>query len=173
MRTAFFFSLLAFAILVVSCGSEPEMEQGETTPNGFKYTLHTNADGVKPKPTDYAFIHMYGYYDDSLTYSTRIGGEMIRVEVPDWANLQDKDLIFGKTNPVTDILAYMTVGDSATIFVPIDTALIVNDPRLAKVKKQTYDIVLYDVMSASDYIAKYGTGDNPTPLVAPDGNKNQ
>lgn len=147
MKIASLLSLLAI-ILFVSCGEK-------TTPNGFEFKKHTNSDGVKPNPTDYAFVHLYVMYDDSLVNSTRNQGQMMPIVVPDFENLKPEDLPpNGKPNPFQDMLAVMNEGDSATVYVPIDEQMRTQNPSLAGVQKLSYDIVVHEVKTEEEFKAE-------------------
>lgn len=145
MRIATIFSLFAI-VLLASCGKS-------TTPNGYEYETLAKGSGIAPKPTDYAFVHIYVMYDDSLVNSTRNAGQMMPIIVPDLANMKPEDLVNGKPNPIQDLLGLMSVGDSVSVVVPIDEQMRTQNPTLAGVNKLAYEVVLHEVKTADEFVA--------------------
>lgn len=107
--------ILVFAIILgfMSC----QNGGGDTLPNGYKYEKHTNLAGEKPKAgqvvtLDFQLINEKGeVLDDSRlvkdnTPSIKVPAEMTGTM---------------KRNPLLALVQYMTVGDSATVIVPIDS----------------------------------------------------
>ncbi|MFQ5448441.1 MAG: hypothetical protein ACE5FF_16065, partial [Saprospiraceae bacterium] len=139
MRTiffAFFASLLVFS----ACQTDNK------TPNGYEYVKHISTNGKKGNPGDYGFVHVYVYHDSVLVNSSRDFGRAVPVTIPDVSKLKSKDGGPGRSNPIADVVGFMSVGDSVSVFVPVTDEL--RDKAgdiLANVKMMTYDIVLADV----------------------------
>ncbi|MEM6396963.1 MAG: FKBP-type peptidyl-prolyl cis-trans isomerase [Bacteroidota bacterium] len=111
MRKLSFFSLLV-ALLLTAC----QNGLGEqTTPAGNKYVLHEKGGGPLLNTGDYAYFNLDARVRDSVVFSTREAGEpQIVPVVPD--SVQNPQL-----EPILDIIRYLSVGDSVTYTVEIDS----------------------------------------------------
>ncbi|MFZ4544999.1 MAG: FKBP-type peptidyl-prolyl cis-trans isomerase [Saprospiraceae bacterium] len=131
--------LLTALIVLGSCNKKAE--------GGYKYVHHTKKGGKKAQVGEFAYFHVYFRNGDKLITSTRERGGVSQYKMPE-VNKDGKGVI-----PIVAGLRLMGVGDSLTIFMPIDT--IKNLPEELKgVKELAYDIVLTDVKSEADYNAE-------------------
>ncbi len=122
------------------------------TPSGYDLINHTGGKGPKPSPGDYASVHIYVLQDDSLINSTRMTGRgTYTLEVPNLDSLSPEQKVPGIADPVADAVSMMTVGDSATVLLPI-TEEMKQFPELQNVKKLAYDIVLVEVKTPDAYL---------------------
>jgi FKBP-type peptidyl-prolyl cis-trans isomerase FkpA len=139
-----FLKTLAFAGIILALAScDQKGGSGEaTTPSGFKYTLHTNGDGQKPNVGDYVLFHIRQMKGDEVMFDSRKSGEDQIVQISEGK----------KDNPIEDVLAILTEGDSATVEVVIDT---VPDlpPDLQGVKSLTFHIKINDVKTEEEFQA--------------------
>jgi FKBP-type peptidyl-prolyl cis-trans isomerase FkpA len=122
-------------ILLASCGKG----KVQTTPGGVEYVNHTNLDGVKPVPGDLVYFHAQMRNGDSVIFGSRIYGQTpsINISAPN-------NGVFA--SPVEEMLTYMSVGDSVTMFVNLDTI----DPKprgFEDASVMYYDVVLLDVVT--------------------------
>lgn len=144
MKKSSFVLFAALGALVIACGGE------KLTPNGYKYTIHTKAGGPKAEVGNYAFVHISVFQDDSLVNSTYQMGRTVPIKVPNQDSLPADQRGVGKANPVADVLAFMSVGDSATVEIPIDSMMRQN-PQLKDAKSLVYGIVVADIKTKEQY----------------------
>jgi FKBP-type peptidyl-prolyl cis-trans isomerase FkpA len=79
---------------------------------GFKYKLHTDGKGVKPKAGDAISFHQYVRKGDSLIQSTRkMGNEPLQIQIPTDA----------KGDKFIEAVKMMGLGDSMTLAIVIDS----------------------------------------------------
>ncbi len=145
MKKITFSLFAALAVLIAACG-----DNSLVSPNGYKYVKHTNATGAAPTVGDYAYVHISVFQDDSLINSTYKMGRTVPLVVPDLTQIPADQKGVGKANPVADVLAFMKVGDSVTVVIPIDS-LMRQSPTLKDAKKLAYGIVLMDVKTKAQY----------------------
>ncbi|MBK9016061.1 MAG: FKBP-type peptidyl-prolyl cis-trans isomerase [Saprospiraceae bacterium] len=145
MKKISFLLFAAIAALIIACGVDSLV-----SPNGYNYVKHTNATGTAPNVGDYGYVHISVYQDDSLINSTYKMGRTVPIIVPDLTQIPDDQKGVGKANPVADVLAFMKVGDSITVEIPIDS-MMRQSPNLKNAKKLAYGIVLVDVKNKEQY----------------------
>jgi len=145
MRTIFF-AILTSMLIFSACKDD------NMTPNGYEYIKLKTTDGKKGNPGDHGFVHVYVYHDSVLVNSSRDYGQPVPVTIPDPATLKSKDGGPGKSNPIADVVGYMSVGDSVSVLIPVTNELRAKaGDMLANVKMMTYTIVLADVKNEEEY----------------------
>lgn len=103
-----YLSLIIFSLVTVSCKKGKEMK----TDSGFKYILHSDSGGVKPKIGDYVTIKLsYKNDNDSVLFDWSKTGSPIRFQL-------EKIPFKGSFE---DGLTYIGEKDSATFYVPADS----------------------------------------------------
>ncbi len=144
-----FFSLLAIASLslslITACKNEPS---GVETEHGYRVVNHTNKEGVKPKTGDLVKVHVALSVGDTMLQDTRkISPDPREVAIPDFSQIPA-----GRKVPaIFDGVLLAAVGDSITIYQPMDSAFALQLPaRLKKEKYMRFDLVLYEVTTAED-----------------------
>jgi FKBP-type peptidyl-prolyl cis-trans isomerase FkpA len=136
--------ILFFAVLLVaSC-------KDDTTPNGYKYILHKKGEGPKAKPGEYAYVHVDIMVDDTLVNSTREMERPLAVNVIDLSTITKDETGKAQSNPIQDIVGMLAVGDSASVFVPIDESMR-SAPQLQNAKQLVYNIVMLDIKNEEQY----------------------
>lgn len=138
------FLIVGLAFLAFSCQNNDGMEG--VTPSGYKYKIHTNAGTAVPQPGEIAYFHAQMRNDNEVVNSSRDQAQEPFIEIPvapDPAR---------PATPVEEILKQMGVGDSATIFIDLDT--IPNKPQgFENSKMMYYDIVLTSIKTAEEFAA--------------------
>jgi len=146
MKILLFFMVLSFLYLT-SCSSDSISEE-ELTPHGFKCEHYIAKNGEKPKPAEYVYFHVDMRNGDSVTYSSRNQGRILKIPMPDYSNPASK----AKPSPVMDALSMMSIGDSLTVYQRLDTL-----PRkpagYENADELAYDLVLLDIKTANEYQA--------------------
>ncbi|MBY5960165.1 FKBP-type peptidyl-prolyl cis-trans isomerase [Membranicola marinus] len=110
------FSLLFSAIaLMMACGtdqSEPTVEG--TTEDGFRYNIYkTGSSNDLPQPTQYVYFKAGVLLDDTSVLQPL--SDIVRFQIP--ADTTPVDQV----NPIVNILQQMSVGDSANVYVDLDS----------------------------------------------------
>jgi len=141
--------ITVFALFVVLALTACQQEGGnvQTTKNGFEYINHTNLEGETPQEGQYAYFHAQIRNGDSTLMSTRTqqgrpAFMQLKAEMP-------------RPNPVSDVLELLTVNDSATIIINLDTIPAdQRQPGFQDSDKMYYDIVMTDIMTEEEHMGK-------------------
>lgn len=129
------------AMLDVTTQAEANIEkqaliaQHEASKEGYFYKKHTNESGDKPKAGSGVAFDMDLRKGDLVVFSSR-GNTPIKYRLPEKDD--DPDNLF-----FTDVLAQMTVGDSATILMESDSIAYQLDPQWGF---QSGDLAIFDVV---------------------------
>lgn len=110
-----FFSLIFAAITVVWACNEADQSNFEgTTEDGFRYTIHRGgASDVTAKPTQYVYFKAGVLLDDSTELQPL--SEIVRFQIPADTGIAPQ------ANPIVEILEQMCRGDSANVYVALDS----------------------------------------------------
>lgn len=132
-RYLFFLSL---SFMIWACGNEGE--EATFTPAGYKYVMHIQKEGTKPNPGDYVYFHAQTRNGDKVMNSSRQSG---RGTTP-FLQITRETPVNQQISPVQELLRIMSVGDSVTIYIPLDTLL----PEQKPVGFKDADFMLYDMV---------------------------
>ncbi len=140
----FIFLFAATALLLNACqdaGSSRQM-----TTDGYEYVVHADAEGEPAEPGEYVFFHAQIRKGDSVVYSTRVSNpQMPFLPIPmEGAPSQ-------QGSPIETVLATMSVGDSCTLYVPVDS-LPQTPPDFAGEENMIYDIVLMEIKTQEEFM---------------------
>lgn len=142
MRLVLLFSIGALFLLGCNQTSKKRL-----TVNGYEYMLHTSGKGEKPVPGDYAYFHAQLRNGDSVLYSSRDQPQMPFIQIPALEENANR-----RTSPVEDILREMTLGDSATVLISLDTIPVEMRPKgFENATVMFYDVVLLDIKTQEEY----------------------
>lgn len=110
-----FFSLIFTAITLAWACSEADQSNIEgTTEDGFRYTIHRGgASDVKAQPTQYVYFKAGVLLDDSTELQPL--SEIVRFQIPADTGMAPQ------SNPIVEILEQMSPGDSANVYVELDS----------------------------------------------------
>lgn len=140
MRIQLLFVLLV-GLTLASCQQEPTKQ---TTPSGFEYVLHTDAGGEEPVPGDYVVFQAYMRNGDSIVYSSRSQPRPPMFQIP------TEEEPGRPPSPVEEVIQEMSLGDSATVYINIDTMQ--RKPNgFEGASVMYYDLVIEEVKSAEEY----------------------
>ena len=143
MRISIYFALFLF-IGLMACE-----EGGKTlqTASGYEYINHTGLEGETPQPGDYVYFHAQMRNGDSVVYGSRMQGAEPFVQIPEGENPQRK------ASPVEDVLTELSVGDSATVMLNLDT--LPQKPRgFEDVSTLYYDVVVTEILNKEAFQEK-------------------
>ncbi len=142
MRKFIILTIAACAILACNDAAD----KGVMTKNGFRLVNHTNKGGQKPKPGDWVLMQTYAHIKDSLMLDSQrdFGG-------PQESELVDEAAFLGRVPSIYDALMLMGVGDSATVYEPLDSNAMNYVPASLKDATEVrYTIVLMKITSKAE-----------------------
>ena len=143
MRHILVLILAVASCAVTACQGEPDTI---ITKNGFRFINHTNKGGQKPKPTDWVLVTTYAHIKDSLMLDSNrdFGG-------PQESELAFEDKLYGKVPAMYDAIMLMGLGDSATVYEPLDSFALTYVPEgLKDAKEVAYTIVLLKITTKEE-----------------------
>lgn len=110
------FSLLFSAIaLIMACNTDTDQAKVEgITEDGFRYTIYkTGTSDALPQPTQYVYFKAGVLLDDTSVLQPL--SDIVRFQIP-----SDTTPV-AQANPIVDILRQMSLGDSANVYVDLDS----------------------------------------------------
>ena len=141
----FFHKFVCFFCFLMGAQALVAQSKPINTPYGNRVILHTKKEGVKMAAGQAGTINVNTYVIDSLVQSTRrdFGGAR-EIKIP-----TESDLAGKKMPAVLEALLYMTQGDSATVFQPVDSAMAkAIKPMFGDVKEIRYELTLEEIITA-------------------------
>ncbi|MEN0005670.1 MAG: FKBP-type peptidyl-prolyl cis-trans isomerase [Bacteroidota bacterium] len=145
MRIFAILALLAVAS-TFACQNTAVGNEREVSATGYEYVVHTSAGGEKPQEGDYVYFHAQMRNADSVVFTSRSQGQEPFIQIGS-ASKQGRPV-----SPVEDVLKDLSVGDSVTIFISLDT--IPNKPRgFENSNTMYYDVVLNSIKNQEEYMA--------------------
>ena len=109
------FSLLIVGItLMAGCNQSNQSTIEGTTEDGFRYTIHqSGSSDVKAQPTEYVYFKAGVLLDDTMELQPL--SDIVRFQIPSDTATQTQ------ANPIIEILEQMSPGDSANVYVVLDS----------------------------------------------------
>lgn len=139
MRHFLILGSLVAAIAILGCKSDVSK-----SPRGYEFTHHIKTGGATPQPGQYVYFHAYMRNGDSLVVSSRELGQNPYLQIP--TDEADLKTLF----PVGDVLRMLSVGDSATLVIRIDT--IPEKPAgFENAEAIYYDIAVTDIVDEAEF----------------------
>lgn len=147
-QNLFFLSMTM--LLTLLAGQSTAQSRELTTPRGFRYIAHTNVNGPKAQASDKITVHIGTYIGDSVMMNTRSAfPEGRSIDMPSQEQLNGPSIA-----ALFEAALLMSVGDSSTIFMNIDSTIRrMLPPALQTYKEVRYEIVLLGIKPAAE-IAK-------------------
>ncbi|MDP4998284.1 MAG: FKBP-type peptidyl-prolyl cis-trans isomerase [Saprospiraceae bacterium] len=145
------FKLLAFvlplAIFAGSCSGDKgdRIPGAAVSPSGFQYVLHTNVGGTKPQISDIVFFSADIRNRDSVVLTTRS-----QENLP-YTPIVDPAMTVNDPSPIMEVVMNMAVGDSATIYIRIDTVANI-PPGFENEKFLMYDLVVREIKTQTQFV---------------------
>lgn len=141
-------SLTTLCLLLAALSATFAQKKTEpvVTEHGYLFTNHTNREGDRAKPSDWATVHVVTWLGDSIMASTYEMGGPRQIPIP------QGDAMPKRVPPFYDAVMMMTKGDSATIQQEIDSLLRPHVPEALKGEKYLrFEIVLIDIQTAEEH----------------------
>lgn len=140
MKNLFF--LLGGILLLGACTNDADL----ITEHGYRYIMHTDAPGENVKPQQAAEFYFLMMKGDSVVLNSRDQNPEPQTFLVPEPSQEDN----GPANIIIDALKLMSVGDSMSIFLALDT-LEQRPPGFGPEDELRYDISLTNVMDAAEY----------------------
>lgn len=115
------FFLLSCLALLTFASCQTETANGinttgmPTLDSGYAYDLFTDAEGNVPEQGELVIFDLQQRFDDTLVYDSKARGRSEQLVIPNPSRLT------GNPSPVIEMLRKMSVGDSARIYIPVDS----------------------------------------------------
>lgn len=136
----------ALVLTIISCG--PQTPKDLMTESGYKYT-HVKTDGRKVVEGDYVYITIaIEGSDGEVIEKIDEGPRMPIMQMPS----PEKPL--QRKNPVIDMLMHGALGDSMTLYMPIDSFPNKNQPRFEGQEYIAYVTCIKDIKNETEYQAE-------------------
>ncbi|MEL7020292.1 MAG: FKBP-type peptidyl-prolyl cis-trans isomerase [Bacteroidota bacterium] len=143
MRNYITLFIVALVLCAVACQNA---EEARTT-SGYKYEFHNDISGPTAQPGDFVSFHVQMRNQDSIVFKSRDGAQVPQMQIPEAS--QD-GTPSRRSSPITEALAFMSIGDSVTLYYPIDT--LPQKPRnFENSDFVIYDIVMTKIMNAEEF----------------------
>ncbi|MFK7933710.1 MAG: FKBP-type peptidyl-prolyl cis-trans isomerase [Saprospiraceae bacterium] len=141
---------ILFLVAVLSVTACQNAEEARTT-SGYKYEFHSDVSGTPAKFGDYVSFHVQMRNDqDSIIFKSRDGAQVPQMQVPEPPT---DDNQARRISPIAEVLPLMSIGDSLTLYYPIDT--LPQKPRnFENSNNVIYDIVLTEIMDEEQFKAQ-------------------
>lgn len=141
-------NLMAIAIItfcLVSCDSSSSKEKFI---KGYKTKIHNSSDGAMPQIGEYVFFNLDISNDKGEIIDQSDRGDNMPV-----IQILAEDQIPDKSNPVVELMSNLAVGDSASLFIPLDS--IPNPPpNMAGSEFIEYSVKTIKIQSEEEYKAE-------------------
>jgi FKBP-type peptidyl-prolyl cis-trans isomerase len=143
MRYIFLIGML----LVVGASSVAAQTPVTITPHGYRFQHHVQNKGPKAAPSSRIQVHVSTFVADSLLQTTRgLAPKGRNVDMP-----TASQFAAAKVPVLFEAASLMAKGDSATIFMPVDSFILrMLPPKYQAEKEIRYEVVLLDIFSADD-----------------------
>jgi len=114
-RMRLFSLLFAALILIAACTSDKDHPAVEgVTDDGFRYNIYkTGSSDLKAKPSEYVYFKAGVLLDDTSVLQPL--SDIIRFQIP------SDSVMIDQPNPIIEILKQMSPGDSANVYVDLDS----------------------------------------------------
>lgn len=138
--------ILLMAATLFSCDQQNYNWGDSMTKSGYEYITHTKGSGDKAEKGDYVkFSFQVVGSDSSVIQGGQSPENYPAIQVPKEGQTQSTP------NPIIDIFEAAQVGDSVSVFMPIDSMKQPN-PAFANMEYIKYVITVKDITSEEDYM---------------------
>jgi len=137
---------ICMVAIIISCASDGKQQHLQTD-RGYDYVMHTDVDGPVALPGEYTIFTISMRAGDSLLNTSSGMPDLPRLQIP------EAGASGGNTAPIIDGLRLMSVGDSMTLFFPLDSMDAV-PPAFADIEMIEYDLGLKEIKTAEEFQAE-------------------
>ena len=138
-------ALAAATALLVACATDT----AQVSQNGYEIVFHEDAPGEAIGPGGAGAYFISAYKNDSLLQAGReMSDEPNKFMLPTAEELGENP----QPNPMIDLLQEMSVGDSASVYIAMDT-IEQRPPGFDKTDRLRYDLVLVEQYTREEYEA--------------------
>ena len=135
---------LGVVLFLSACQSE---QQKKTTPMGYEFEIHSSKGEAKAKPKEFVRFSLQVMAEDSVLYDSRDQPQVPILSIPGEGETSKSPI------PLEDVLVEMGIGDSATLYIPMDS-LPQKPPGFEEVAALEYKIVAQEILSPEEYEAE-------------------
>lgn len=139
--------LFAAGILLFSASCKKSSEEG-TTPGGFKYMHHVKTEGALPKAGDYVYFQVVMTNGDSTLFDSYSQPDLPMVVIP-----TPEETAGQRPSPVLEALMLMAVGDSLTVYYPVDSLGPQRPAGFENAEFVVYNIAMKEIKGADAFKA--------------------
>lgn len=141
-------AIIACLALVATFACQTQSGGNKNTSSlGYEYILHTANEGTHPQDGDFIYFHAQVRNGDSVVFASREQGQEPFLQIGA-AEKEGRDL-----SPVEDVLKELSVGDSVTILIALDT-LPQKPIGFEDADVMYYDVVFTNMKTEADYTAE-------------------
>lgn len=135
--------LLCFLSLAAIAGAQTN---AITTEHGYRFYHHISTNGPKPRPGETIKAYVNVFVGDTLLSSSRINlGGTYKYDLPPASQHLEH------YPPIYDAALLMSVGDSATIYQPLDTSMLKYIPKGARDQRELrFEIAMAQIITAEE-----------------------
>lgn len=128
-------------LLIGSCTTD----QKSLTQRGYTYEFHLDNEGPAPMPGEYAYFDITMRAGDSVLNTSYTMDQLPRLQIPDPTEYTRE------TSVIIDALALMSVGDSLTLYYPLDSLGPTRPPAFQDYDVLEYDLVLKEIKTDEEF----------------------
>ncbi|MCP3929450.1 MAG: FKBP-type peptidyl-prolyl cis-trans isomerase [Bacteroidetes bacterium] len=144
-----FFLLFILSLLFMWACSNGGSSEERKTESGYTYVMHVDESGPVALEGEYAYFHWQIRNGDSVMHTTRSQGLVqkapISYETPPGGN----------AHPIPELLKFLSKGDSATVYLPLDSFPPDQvPPELLGKEFLFYDVVMLDIKTEAEFQAE-------------------
>lgn len=136
MKSLLKITLAIVGMAIVACSSDTGSDL--MTDRGYRYTFHRDNSGPTPEVGEYVYFHIVMRHKDSVLNTSYTMSELPRLRIP------APEEYTVETPAIVDALSIMSVGDSVTLFFPLDSLESI-PPAFAEIDVIEYDMVLMEI----------------------------
>ena len=133
--------LLFVIVSLMACSTENKT----MTDRGYAYEMHLDEAGPVPTPGEYAYFHITMRADDSILNTSYNMSDIPRLRIP------DPEEYTHETSVIIDGLIKMSVGDSLTLYYPLDSLGDTRPPAFQNFDIIQYDLVMKEIKTDEDF----------------------
>lgn len=142
-------ALIVMAGMIACGGPAKEGSRQKLGDTGYEYMIHSSAGNTAPSAGDFVDFEMELIGDNGeVIQSMRNLPQMPNVQIPTESSPAEM-----KSNPIINLLSILGEGDSASVYVPIDS-MPSNLPNIGEMAEVLYTVVPRSIMTKEEKMKK-------------------